>query len=43
MISGVLRLRIEAAGPFDLGHILWKQVRWWRYFFASLKSTNVNF
>ncbi|KAF8496192.1 hypothetical protein F5888DRAFT_1890194 [Russula emetica] len=25
MLSGVLRLRLEAVGAFDLGHILWKQ------------------
>lgn len=43
MIGGVLRLRCEAAGSFDLGHILWKQVRRWQFFLASPKSTNVNF
>jgi hypothetical protein len=43
MLSGVLRLRLEAAGAFDFGHILWKQVRRWRLFLDTPKSTNVKF
>jgi hypothetical protein len=38
MLSGVFRLRLQSGG-FDLGYLLWKQVR--RFFLATPEYTNV--
>ena len=31
MFVGLLRLRRRGGGTFELGRLLWKQVRWWRF------------
>jgi hypothetical protein len=34
MFVGLLRLRRRGGGTFELGRLLWKQVRWWLFSLA---------
>jgi len=38
MFVGLLRLRRRGGSTFELGRLLWKQVRWWWFSLAVVLS-----
>ena len=41
MLIGLLRLRLGAGGTFDLGRLLWNQVRWWLFSLAVIHAISL--